>query len=701
MILRLYIILAIAYFSASASAQIVFEHNETELNISKKVDYYIDSNQSTQIRDVMKIALNQKISSHFDIPNLQLTNYSFWFKFQLKNYSEYKKLLLVYDQPVWNDIVLYKVKNGIIDSVVSGERVPLSQRLFKYNIPIFEVVDDSSEYYIKITSIGTLQLDLKLTTIGNFIEARFTKNLLLGIYYGMLLIMLFYNFFIYFTVRDKTYIYYSVYMAVLIITQLALEGYGNVILWPNNLWLTQYALLIFTPLVNITGILFANQFLNVKENMPKLHKVSKVLLALLVLIILITLFYSRAAAINYSRNALGLSPIYLFVVSLIAVRRKIPSAKYFLISWTSLIAALVVFILRDVGVFEHNNFTNYALQLGTAIEITLLSFALGDKIRQYRIEKEISQAEAVRVAKLNEEILAEQNVVLEHQVKERTSELNKTLIDLKLAQTKLVDNEKMSSLGHLTAGIAHEINNPINFVSSNIKPLKRDVQELMNIVQESETLFSSLADTDMLAKLVKIKEKYDFNYLKEEIPQLFNAIQNGAERTAEIVKGLKSFSRVDEQSLRLSDVHEGIDSTLMLLKSQMGGITLSKEYGEMPLVECFIGKMNQVFMNILSNSIYALTHAKESIINQEIKIKTYRAENNLYIEFSDNGPGIDEGYLGKVFEPFFTTKPAGEGTGLGLSIVYSIIEMHKGQIVAMSNNNFGTLFKISIPLKQE
>lgn len=179
----------------------------------------------------------------------------------------------------------------------------------------------------------------------------------------------------------------------------------------------------------------------------------------------------------------------------------------------------------------------------------------------------------------------------------------------------------MSSLGHLTAGIAHEINNPINFVSSNIKPLKRDVQELMNIVQESETLFSSLADTDMLAKLVKIKEKYDFNYLKEEIPQLFNAIQNGAERTAEIVKGLKSFSRVDEQSLRLSDVHEGIDSTLMLLKSQMGGITLSKEYGEMPLVECFIGKMNQVFMNILSNSIYALTHAKESIINQEIKIK--------------------------------------------------------------------------------
>jgi len=699
--LRLYIVLSIAYFFTPASAQIVFEHNETELNISKKVDYYIDSNQSMQIKDVMKIAFDQKISSQFDIPNLQLTNYSFWFKFQLKNYSEYKKLLLVYDQPILNDIILFKVKNGVIDSVLSGERIPLSKRQFKYNIPVFEVIDDTSDYYIKITSISTLQLDLKLNSLNKFVEDRFAKNLLLGIYYGMLMIMLFYNFFIYFTVKDKIYLYYSVYMAVLIITQLALEGYGNVVLWPDNLWLTQYALLLFTPLVNITGIIFANKFLNVKENIPILHKISKVLLGLLVLIMVITLFYSRAVAFNCARNLLGLSPIYLFVASLVAVRKKIPSANYFLISWTSLILALVVYILRDVGVLEHNNFTNYALQIGTAIEITLLSFALGDKIRQYRIEKEISQAEAVRVAKLNEEILAEQNVLLDHQVKERTSELNKTLSDLKLAQTKLVDNEKMSSLGQLTAGIAHEINNPINFVSSNIKPLKRDVHELMNIVHESETLFSNLGDTEMMAKLAKIKEKYDFNYLKDEIPMLFDAIQNGAERTAEIVKGLKLFSRVDEQSLRLADVHEGIDSTLMLLKTQMGSITIVKEYGEMPLVECFIGKMNQVFMNILSNSIYALTNAKEIIVNQEIKIKTYSDENNLYLEFGDNGPGIDAGILGKVFEPFFTTKPVGDGTGLGLSIVFSIIEMHKGQINALSNNNFGTLFKISIPLKQE
>ncbi len=699
--LRLYIILALAYCYTPACAQIVFEQKQGELNIAKLVDYYVDSNQSLQIGEVMKLPFKQKVSSNFNIPNLQLTNYSFWFKFQLKNLSEYKKLLLVYDQPILNDIVLYKVKNGIVDSFVSGEQVPLSKRLFKYNIPVFEVVDDTSDYYIKITSIGTLQLDLKITTISKFVEDRFTKNLLLGIYYGILLIMFFYNFFIYFTVRDKTYIYYSVYMAVLIITQLALEGYGNVILWPDNLWLTQYALLLFTPLVNITGILFANKFLNVKENIPILHKVSKVLLGLLIIILLITLFYSRAAGYNYSRSVLGLSPIYLFVVSLIALRKKIPSAKYFLISWTSLIAALIVFILRDVGVLEHNNFTNYSLQIGTALEVTLLSFALGDKIRQYRVEKEISQAEAVRVAKLNEEILAEQNVFLEQQVKERTSELNKTLSDLKLAQTKLVDTEKMSSLGQLTAGIAHEINNPINFVSSNIKPLKRDVQELLDIVKESEALFADSGDPVIIAKLNQIKVKYDFDYLKEEIPLLFDAIQNGAERTAEIVKGLKSFSRVDEQSLRFSDIHEGIDSTLMLLKTQMSGIKVTKEYGVLPMVECFIGKMNQVFMNILSNSVYALNHAKETVVNQEIKIKTYSDEKTLYVEFSDNGLGIPEEYMEKLFEPFFTTKPVGDGTGLGLSIVHSIIEMHKGQITALSNNNFGTLFKISIPLKQE
>ena len=163
--------------------------------------------------------------------------------------------MLVYDQPILNDIILFKVKNGVIDSVLSGERIPLSKRQFKYNIPVFEVIDDTSDYYIKITSISTLQLDLKLNSLNKFVEDRFAKNLLLGIYYGMLMIMLFYNFFIYFTVKDKIYLYYSVYMAVLIITQLALEGYGNVVLWPDNLWLTQYALLLFTPLVNITGII--------------------------------------------------------------------------------------------------------------------------------------------------------------------------------------------------------------------------------------------------------------------------------------------------------------------------------------------------------------------------------------------------------------------------------------------------------------
>ncbi len=699
--LRLYIIFALVYLYKPVSAQIIFEQQPGEINLGKKIGCYIDSNQTLQINEAIKLSFNEKVSSDFEIPNLQLTNYNFWFKFKLKNLSEYRKLLLTYDQPILNDIVLYKVKNGIVDSIVSGERVPIAQRQLKYNIPAFEVVGDSSDYYLKIRSIGTLQLDLKLTTFNKFADSQFTKNLLLGIYYGILLAMFLYNFFIYFTVRDKTYIYYSVYMVILIITQLALEGYGNVLLWPNNLWLTQYGVLLFTPLVNISGILFANKFLNVKENIPILHKASKVVLALLIIILGVILFYSRPVGYFYLRNLMGLSATYLFVTSIVGVRKKIPSSGYFLLSWSSLIIALFVYILRDAGVLEHNNFTNYALQMGTAIEVTLLSFALGDKIRQYRIEKEISQAEAVRVAKLNEEILAEQNIVLEHQVKERTSELNKTLSDLKLAQTKLVDTEKMSSLGQLTAGIAHEINNPINFVSSNIKPLKRDVQELMYIVTESESLYINSGDTEMVAKLNSIKEKYDFNYLKEEIPMLFDAIQNGAERTTEIVKGLKSFSRVDEQSLRLSDVHEGIDSTLMLLKTHMAGINIIKEYGEMPLVECFIGKMNQIFMNILSNSVYALNHAKETVTNPEIRIKTYNDEANLYLEFKDNGLGISEEHIGKIFEPFYTTKPVGDGTGLGLSIVYSIIEMHKGQINVVSNKNFGTLFKISIPLKQE
>lgn len=254
----------------------------------------------------------------------------------------------------------------------------------------------------------------------------------------------------------------------------------------------------------------------------------------------------------------------------------------------------------------------------------------------------------------------------------------------------------MASLGQLTAGIAHEINNPINFVTSNIRPLRRDMNDLTEMIQKFEEIIPENA-TEIKDKLKAIKKEMDFDYLKEEINVLISGMEEGAFRTAEIVKGLRTFSRLDESDLKKVNINEGIDSTLILLNSSMGGrIELIRNYDEDALLECYPGKLNQVFMNILNNAIQAI-HGKDGHGSGKLTITTKSEGNVVKIGIRDTGPGMDEATKEKIFDPFFTTKPVGQGTGLGLSIVYSIIESHKGSIAIDTAPGRGTEFILTLP----
>jgi signal transduction histidine kinase len=352
--------------------------------------------------------------------------------------------------------------------------------------------------------------------------------------------------------------------------------------------------------------------------------------------------------------------------------------------------------------------TYYSLQVGSALEVTLLSFALANKINIYRKEKEESQLEALRVSQENERIIREQNVMLEVKVEERTRALNQSnldlnlaLTDLKNAQTQLVDAEKMASLGQLTAGIAHEINNPINFVSSNIKPLRRDIEDIQDLITKYEELVDKHSLSEQFDEVAKLKKELDYDYLKHEIDVLLKGMADGAGRTVEIVKGLKSFSRLDESDLKYANVNEGIDSTLIILSSTFRGkINMVKELGQIPEIECFAGKLNQVFMNIINNAAQAVLAIHSNDDEGKVIIRTQNNGDNISIHIIDNGTGMSEEVRSKIFDPFFTTKKAGEGTGLGLSIVYSIIELHKGSIEVKSTLGVGTEFIITLPLNQ-
>jgi len=272
---------------------------------------------------------------------------------------------------------------------------------------------------------------------------------------------------------------------------------------------------------------------------------------------------------------------------------------------------------------------------------------------------------------------------------------------LKQAQTQLVESEKMASLGQLTAGIAHEINNPINFVTSNVNPLKRDVEMVLDALAKIEEI--SISDTPAAEKQKQIqdyKEELDFDYLTLEIKHLIKGINEGANRTAEIVKGLKIFSRLDEDDLKKADMNEGLESTMIiannLLNNKIQVITVYDP--ELPLIECYAGKLNQVFLNIVSNAVHAIQKQFGDNPGGELLIKTHHDTDNIYVTFKDNGTGMDEQTQKKIFEPFFTTKEVGEGTGLGMSITYNTIKKHDGQIIVNSKLGEGTEFVLQIPI---
>ncbi|MEI8388895.1 MAG: ATP-binding protein [bacterium] len=288
---------------------------------------------------------------------------------------------------------------------------------------------------------------------------------------------------------------------------------------------------------------------------------------------------------------------------------------------------------------------------------------------------------------------------LEQKVLDRTHDLSKINIQLKRAnkeikdtQSMIVHNEKMRSLGQLVAGVAHELNNPINFIYGNLLHLKKYSNDFIEIINKYEAIQKQFPE-DKFKEVEKLKQDLEYDFIVEDLELLLKSCYDGAERSKQIIIDLKNFSRLDEAQIKEVDIHEGIDSALNILESKYKGrVTINKQYGMIPNVMCYAGQINQVFMNILDNATQAIEG------DGNIYIRTKIEDQNVIIEFEDTGAGIAEDVIPKIFDPFFTTKPVGEGTGLGLSICYKIIRSHNGKMEVESEKGKGTKFIIEIPI---
>jgi CHASE2 domain-containing sensor protein/nitrogen-specific signal transduction histidine kinase len=414
----------------------------------------------------------------------------------------------------------------------------------------------------------------------------------------------------------------------------------------------------------------------------------------------------------WSKKYAGIWIIFCSFISAIACslllpRQEVNKLAFFEVTLGSILLEIIVLLLISYIAFLSGLLIPPFSPILAAIASTILTANYHNQwqLKLVNQKLEIANQQLNEYAKTLEIKVAERTKDLLH----RTKQLSTILKKLKSAQTQLIQAEKMSALGQLVAGIAHEINNPTNFIYGNISHAEDYFSDLLELIDLYQEYYPNPGE-----EIEKFIDRIELDYLSEDLSKVLHSMKTGASRIREIVKSLRTFSRLDEAEIKEVDIHEGIDSTLMILENRLqqrrdhAAITVIKEYGQLPLIVCYAGQLNQVFMNLLINAIDAIEGQpnqpnpnQNGSTNSWIKIVTrIKSAEQIEILIADNGPGIPDEVKSRLFDPFFTTKPVGKGTGLGLSISYSIIvEKHGGKLDVSSTHGKGTEFRIAIPVK--
>lgn len=656
--------------------------------LGKYIEYLEDKEGKLNFSQVSsKQFSNQFMQGAGDVLFFGITHLTHWLKVSVKNEDGGSDWLLLLDFLQNEYIDVYDLESGDTSPIFqTGFLRPFSTKTLStcipYAFPIKFGKNVTHTFFIRIVSDRTKIIPLTFKKSEVVWQEESSHNLGYGIYFGILFGLLLYNLFLFFGLRDKAYLYYILSVLSSIMVFSTTSGHVFHYILPNHPYLGRMLIELGSAFLAVFAALFALNFLKIKEYSKWLAKILQFMVAvgLLSVPLMFLIDVIIIQAILY--NLLSLLIPVLLISGIVSYRRGNRYAGFYIIAWLGYMIGGILILFRDQSILPFNFLTTHGVEIGSAMEVILLSLALSKRYQLFKKEKEEATLYALKVTK-------EANENLEQKVHERTIKLEETLTNLKETQVELVQAEKMASLGQLTAGVAHEINNPINFISGSISPLRRDINDLVQVI----TQYESLIPEDKKSQVEQIKKNTDYIFAIKEIDTLLSGIQGGTDRTAEIVKNLRSFTRLDEQDKKKVDIHEGLNATLSILSDRLGNrITIDKDYGVLPEVYCSARNINQVFEIVLMNAIQSINGLGL------ISIKTYVKENSICISISDSGVGIPSTNMNKIFEPFFTTRDVGGGKGLGLSTAYSIIHQHNGSIEVESEVGKGSTFIISLPV---
>ena len=709
--LIIYLILQNTLLFASHADTLTIHEKETKLLTHNYFFELEDPTGSYKIQNIISNTGFHPISS--SLPILSYSKSITWLRFMLKNKTTRAFVPINIGPGVIDNFDIYyadpeKSKHiiNLTSDIPSRDSKLIKQNNTFINCIIFP--DSVRTIYLRIRSSAPGVIPIQISSANEYFRSSDFNNIVAGGFMGIVIIMAFYNLMLYTIVKDLSYLYYVFYIIFLGLSQLFLRGYGITFFLTKKVILNNYFIPFTRIFFGYAILLFTSEFLQLKQNLKSYYKHYYLLYALYTVALIAIITGHVLFAYNFITYSSVITAISLLGIGGLLYLEGFKPAKYFMLGWGIFLISILIAVARSKGYIIHNDFTVNIVLYTSSIELILFSIALADKISFYRKQTIEMQQLSLNIAKENERLITEQNILLETEVNARTNQLiqtnrdlSATIENLQSTQSKLIETEKMASLGQLTAGIAHEINNPINFVSANVKPLRLDFLEVFSLLDKYKEAGEKPDRNELFALANQYKKNIDVDFLKKEIITLLDGIEEGANRTAEIVQSLRTFSRTDEKVLKLIDINKAILNTLILLRSSIPyNIEMKPVLNKLPLLNCYPGKVNQVLVNLINNGIQAIG-AKENQVKESISIATADSPEYVIIQITDTGVGMSKEVKQKIFDPFFTTKEVGEGTGLGLSIVFGIIEDHNGKIEVHSESGTGTIITISLPKNLE